>query len=123
MTPLLEIENLRAGYGPIEVLRGISLSVGEGEIVALIGANGAGKTTTLMTISGCIRPLGGRVRFNGSELLGRPAQEIVRLGLFQSPEGRKIFPRLTVKENLALGAYTRKDSAGIRQDTERVFNM
>lgn len=120
---LLEIENIRAGYGPIEVLKGISIEVGEGEIVTMIGANGAGKTTTLLSISGINRIRSGRIRFQGREIHAMPAHEIVRLGLCHSPEGRKIFPRLTVIENLQMGAFTRADHDGVRRDLEHVFDL
>ena len=120
---MLELEDLRAGYGNIEALHGISLSVGEGEIVTLIGANGAGKTTTLMTISGCVRARSGAIRFRGRDISGLPPHEIVALGLVQSPEGRKIFPRLTVAENLEMGAFTRRDPDGIATDQNRVLEM
>jgi len=120
---MLELEDLRAGYGNIEALHGISLSVGEGEIVTLIGANGAGKTTTLMTISGCVRARSGAIRFRGRDISGLPPHEIVALGLVQSPEGRKIFPRLTVAENLEMGAFTRRDPDGIAADQNRVFEL
>jgi branched-chain amino acid transport system ATP-binding protein len=119
---LLELDQLAAGYGPIRVLKGVSLSVRAGEIVTLIGANGAGKTTTLMCISGIHRLTGGSVRFQGAPIHQLPAHEIVRLGCAQVPEGRKIFPRLSVLENLALGAFTR-DQAGIPGDLERVFQL
>ena len=99
MPPLLAVENLEAGYGPINVLHRLSLTVEPGEIVAMIGANGAGKTTTLMCVSGVVRARGGRVVFDGQEITRVPAHEIVKRGLAQSPEGRKIFPRLTVLEN------------------------
>jgi branched-chain amino acid transport system ATP-binding protein len=118
---LLDVKELHAGYGPIEVLKGISLSVNEGEIVTVIGANGAGKTTTLMTISGCVRVRGGSIAFAGNDLASVPAHEIVKRGLAQSPEGRKIFPRLTVLENLEMGAFTRKDKPAIREDIEKAF--
>jgi branched-chain amino acid transport system ATP-binding protein len=121
MAALLEVKDLRAGYGVIEVLKGISLSVNQGEIVTVIGANGAGKTTTLMTISGCIRVRGGSIAFAGNDLAAVPAHEIVKRGLAQSPEGRKIFPRLTVLENLEMGAFTRDDKPGIREDIDRAF--
>lgn len=121
--PLLAVDNLHAGYGPIEVLKGISLTVEPGEIVALIGANGAGKTTTLMSISGCVHCRHGQIMFDGRDTAHMPAHDIVRAGLCQSPEGRKIFPRLTVKENLAMGAFTRHDKQGVKQDTERVLEM
>jgi branched-chain amino acid transport system ATP-binding protein len=120
---LLEIENLRAGYGPIEVLKGISIEVGEGEIVTMIGANGAGKTTTLLSVSGINRIRSGQIRFQGRDIHTLPAHEIVRLGLCHSPEGRKIFPRLTVLENLQMGAFTRADQAGVRRDLEHVFDL
>jgi branched-chain amino acid transport system ATP-binding protein len=120
---VLTLENLRAGYGAIEVLKGISLTVEEGQIVTLIGANGAGKTTTLMTVSGAIRPRSGRITFMGRDLAATPSHEIVRLGIAHSPEGRKIFPRLTVLENLEMGAFTRKDGDGIRKDLVRVFEL
>jgi branched-chain amino acid transport system ATP-binding protein len=118
---LLEVQGLSAGYGPIEVLKGISLAVDAGEIVTVIGANGAGKTTTLMTISGCVPISGGSITFDGNNLAAIPAHEIVRRGLAQSPEGRKIFPRLTVLENLEMGAFTRKDKPAIRDDIEKAF--
>ena len=120
---MLTVEHLRAGYGPIEVLKDISLEVNEGEIVTMIGANGAGKTTTLMTISGAVRARAGRIVFQGAEIQNRPPHEIVRLGLCQSPEGRKIFPRLTVLENLELGAYTRNDTAGIKRDIYHAYEL
>jgi branched-chain amino acid transport system ATP-binding protein len=120
---MLELEDLRAGYGNIEALHGISLSVAEGEIVTLIGANGAGKTTTLMTISGCVRARAGAIRFRGRDISGLPPHEIVALGLVHSPEGRKIFPRLSVAENLEMGAFTRRDPDGIAADQNRVLEM
>lgn len=120
---LLTITNLYAGYGPIEVLKDISLEVREGEIVTIIGANGAGKTTTLMTISGAVRARSGTILWDGREIQNLPPHEIVRLGLCQSPEGRRIFPRLTVRENLELGAYTRRDKSGIRRDMEYVCEL
>jgi len=120
---LLTVEHLHAGYGPIEVLKDISLEVNEGEIVTMIGANGAGKTTTLMTISGAVRARAGRIVFQGREIQNLPPHEIVRLGLCQSPEGRKIFPRLTVLENLELGAYTRHDKDGIRKDIDHAYEL
>ena len=123
MPALLTVEKLRAGYGPIDALHDISLTVDTGEIVAMIGANGAGKTTTLMTIAGIIRPRGGRIEFDGRDLAGIPAHKIVRLGMGQSPEGRRIFPRLTVLENLEMGAFTRSDKPGIAEDIEKIFAM
>jgi branched-chain amino acid transport system ATP-binding protein len=120
---LLRVENLRSGYGPIEALKGVSLEVRPGEIVTLVGANGAGKTTLLMTISGLIRPRAGRIAFDGADITGRPSHRITRLGIGQSPEGRKIFPRLTVLENLEMGAFTRTDRNEIRQTLERSFEL
>jgi branched-chain amino acid transport system ATP-binding protein len=123
MPPLLRLENLCAGYGLIEVLKGITIEVNEGEIVTIIGANGAGKTTTLMSISGGNRARKGRILFAGKEIHTLPTHEIVKLGICQSPEGRKIFPRLTVLENLEMGAFTRSDKEGIRQDIDRMFSL
>jgi branched-chain amino acid transport system ATP-binding protein len=119
---LLEIENLVARYGRITALKGISLHVDEGEIVTLIGANGAGKTTTLRAISGLIRPASGRITFAGRDLHGAAPHAIVRLGIGHSPEGRRVFPRMTVRENLELGAYTRSSKREIAEDTERVLD-
>jgi branched-chain amino acid transport system ATP-binding protein len=123
MPAQLTLTNAQAGYGAIEVLKSISLEVAEGEIVTIIGANGAGKTTTLMCISGINRLRAGSVTFNGREIQKLPPHEIVKLGLSQSPEGRKIFPRLTVLENLQLGAVTRYDASGIREDFDRVYAL
>jgi branched-chain amino acid transport system ATP-binding protein len=120
---LLAIEDLTAGYGPIEVLKGISLSVDEGEIVALIGANGAGKTSTLMGISGCLRARRGRMLFEGREIGTLAPHEIVRRGICHSPEGRKIFPRLSVLENLQMGAFARRDKVAISRDLEHAFEL
>jgi len=121
--PLLRIRGLSAGYGAINVLHDLELHVDSGEIVALIGANGAGKSTTLMTISGVIPPRNGEVSFLGTNLRNYPAHQIVRLGVAQSPEGRKIFPRLTVLENLQMGAFTRCDRQGVADDLEKVFAL
>jgi branched-chain amino acid transport system ATP-binding protein len=118
---LLEVNNLNVYYGAIHALQGISFNVEEGEIVTLIGANGAGKSTTLRTISGLLHPRNGNVRFKGEDITMKPAEQIVRLGISQVPEGRKIFAPLTVKENLEMGAYTRTDPAEIKQSMERVF--
>ena len=123
MSPLLSLENVRAGYGPIEVLKGISLEVNQGEIVTMIGANGAGKTSTLMCISGVNRVRSGRIVFDGEEIQNLKPNLIVLKGLSQSPEGRKIFPRLTVLENLQMGAFTRNDHHAIRDDLEKAFTM
>jgi branched-chain amino acid transport system ATP-binding protein len=121
--PLLEVADLEAGYGPINVLHRLSLTVERGEVVAMIGANGAGKTTTLNTICGVVKARAGKVDFDGHDLTRVPAHKIVRLGLAQSPEGRKIFPRLTVLENLQMGAFTRTDPAGVADDIEKAFTM
>jgi branched-chain amino acid transport system ATP-binding protein len=123
LSALLQLDSIRAGYGAIEVLKGISLEVREGEIVTIIGANGAGKTTTLMCISGINRLTAGAISFDGRDLGGLAPHEIVRLRLSQSPEGRKIFPRLTVLENLELGAITRREPAGIRKDLDHVYGL
>ncbi|MGK5734000.1 ABC transporter ATP-binding protein [Streptomyces sp. URMC 124] len=123
MTALLEVENLRVAYGKIEAVKGISFTVPAGQVVTLIGTNGAGKTTTLRTLSGLLKPLGGTIRFEGRPLTGVPAHRIVALGLAHSPEGRHIFPRLTIAENLQLGAFLRKDTAGITQDVRRVYDL
>jgi branched-chain amino acid transport system ATP-binding protein len=118
---LLEVENLNVYYGAIHALQGISFGVNEGEIVTLIGANGAGKSTTLRTISGLLRSRGGSIRFKDREIGNMPAEQIVRLGISQVPEGRKIFAPLTVQENLEMGAYTRNDSAEFQSTLQRVF--
>ncbi|QEL18272.1 ABC transporter ATP-binding protein [Limnoglobus roseus] len=123
MAALLSLDLLRAGYGPIDALHDVSIQVSEGEIVALIGANGAGKTTTLMSISGVVKARSGTVSFDGRDITRMPAHEIVKLGLAQSPEGRKIFPRLTVLENLQMGAFTRSDRDGVATDLEKAFVM
>jgi branched-chain amino acid transport system ATP-binding protein len=118
---LLEAKDLNVYYGAIHALQGVSFSVGEGEIVSLIGANGAGKSTTLKTISGLLRPRVGDVLLRGESLKTMPAQDIVRRGVIHVPEGRKIFAPLTVQENLEMGAFTRKDAGEIRTNLERVF--
>jgi branched-chain amino acid transport system ATP-binding protein len=123
MPALLRVEDFHAGYGPIEVLKGITLEVGPGEIVALIGANGAGKTSTLMGISGCLRGRRGRVLFDGSEIQHLPAHEIVRRGICHSPEGRKIFPRLSVLENLEMGAFSCRDRRATERDLAHAFEL
>ena len=118
---LLEVEDLVVRYGRITALAGISLHVDEGEIVALIGANGAGKSTTLRAISGLNRPAAGRVTFAGRDLAGCPPHQIVRLGIGHAPEGRRVFPRMTVHENLELGAFTRASKREVAADTEHVL--
>jgi branched-chain amino acid transport system ATP-binding protein len=123
MTALLEVEDLRVAYGKIEAVKGISFSVEAGQVVTLIGTNGAGKTTTLRTLSGLLKPIGGRVTFDGKVLTRVPAHRIVSLGLAHSPEGRHIFPRLTIEQNLLLGAYLRKDTAAIAKDIQRAYEL
>ena len=118
---LLDVENLNVYYGAIHALQGISFSVDQGEIVTLIGANGAGKSTTLRTISGLLHPRTGSIRFKGEDITTTPAERIVELGISQVPEGRKIFAPLTVRENLMMGAYTRRDQQAIQKSLERVF--
>ena len=120
--PLLEVENLGAAYGRVRALAGVSLHVDEGEIVTLIGANGAGKTTALRTISGLIRASAGTIRFEGKDLARLSADEIVRRGIGHSPEGRRVFARMTVRENLELGAFTRRSRTEIATDLERVYD-
>ena len=119
---LLEVEDLHTFYGNIEALKGISLRVGEGEVVTLIGANGAGKTTTLRSISGLTPPRTGMVRFRGRDISVTPPQDIVRMGISHAPEGRRVFPRMTVIDNLMLGAFLRRDD-GIQEDLERDFKL
>lgn len=116
MTALLEVEDLRVGYGEIEAVKGISFSVEAGQVVTLIGTNGAGKTTTLRTLSGLLSPMAGRITFDGRPLDGMPAHKVVALGLAHSPEGRHIFPRLSVEQNLKLGAYLRRKPAAVARD-------
>jgi branched-chain amino acid transport system ATP-binding protein len=118
---MLALEDVRVAYGNVEVLRGVSLRVAAGELVCLIGANGAGKTTTAKTISGLLRPRGGRVTFLGARIDGRPAHEILRAGVAHCPEGRRIFPDMTVRENLEMGAFVRGRAADITDDLDRVL--
>jgi branched-chain amino acid transport system ATP-binding protein len=120
---LLEVDSLVARYGRITALDGVSLTVEQGEIVTLIGANGAGKTTTLRAISGLVRPAAGTIRFDGRDISKLAPNDIVRAGISHSPEGRRVFPRMTVRENLELGAYTRSVKAEIAEDTERVLGI
>jgi len=123
VTALLEIIDLRVAYGKIEAVKGIDLVVEEGEVVSLIGVNGAGKTTTLRTISGLLQPVSGEIRFKGKRINGIPAHTIVEQGLAHSPEGRHIFPVMTIEENLLLGAFIRRDSAAIQQDIARAYEL
>jgi branched-chain amino acid transport system ATP-binding protein len=121
--PLLEVSAVRARYGAIEALKGVSLTVGEGEVVTLIGSNGAGKSTTLRSIAGLTPAFAGRITYDGQDITGVPADEIVTRGIALSPEGRRCFARMTVRENLDLGAYRRRDAAAIAADMERVFSL
>ncbi len=118
---VLQVEGIHTFYGTIEALKGISLEVRDGEIVTLIGSNGAGKTTTLRSINGLNHPRRGRIVFNGKDITTTPAHEIVKRGISQSPEGRKLFPRMSVAENLELGAFQRTDRVEIKEDLDRVF--
>jgi branched-chain amino acid transport system ATP-binding protein len=120
---LLEVESIHSYYGHIHALRGVSLRVEEGEVVTLIGSNGAGKTTTVRSIHGIQPPREGRIVFRGEEIQGKPAHDMIKKGIAQSPEGRKIFPRMTVLENLEMGAYHRSDRAGIQEDLDRVYDL
>jgi branched-chain amino acid transport system ATP-binding protein len=121
--PILSISNVHTFYGTIEALKGISIEVHDGEIVTLIGANGAGKSTTLRSINGLNHPRTGKIAFMGQDITTTPAHEIVRMGISQSPEGRKLFPRMTVVENLEMGAFQRHDRTGIKEDMEHVFTL
>ena len=118
---LLEVRGLKVAYGGINAVKGIDLEVRAGELVALIGANGAGKTTTLKALAGLVAPAGGSVRYDGADVTGTPSFELVRHGLALVPEGRGVFPRLTVAENLAMGAYIRDDKAQIAADCEHAY--
>lgn len=120
---LLELESVDAFYGRIQALRGMSMKVERGEVVALIGSNGAGKTTTLRTISGLMHPASGSIQFDGRDITHTGPSKIVELGICQSPEGRRLFPRMTVVDNLFMGAYTRSDKPGIAADMDHVFEL
>ena len=120
---LLKVSDLRVSYGGIEALKGISFEVEAGQIVTLIGANGAGKSTTLRTIAGLVRPAAGTVAFDGKDITGIDAQKVVEGGIALVPEGRRVFPNLTVLENLKIGAYLRKDEAAIKSDLEEVYKL
>jgi len=122
-TPILEIGDIHTYYGSIQALKGISLTVNDGEIVTLLGANGAGKTTTLRSINGLNRPRQGTIRFQGRDITTTPPHEIVKRGIAQSPEGRRLFPRMSVTENLEMGAFQRSDRSEIREDMDRVFEL
>jgi branched-chain amino acid transport system ATP-binding protein len=120
---LLTLEDVHTFYGTIEAIKGVSIEVHEGEIVTLIGANGAGKSTTLRSIQGINRPKRGKIVFNGKDIVGTPPHEIVRMGISQSPEGRRLFARMSVLENLEMGAFQRRDKSGVGQDIDRVFGL
>jgi len=120
---VLSVDSIETFYGSIQALKGVSLEVFEGEIVTLIGANGAGKSTTLRSINGLNHPRRGKIVFDGRDITQLPAHEVVRLGIAQSPEGRKLFPRMTVVENLEMGAFQRSDKNGMREDMDRVFEL
>ena len=120
---MLKIENLHVSYGGIKALRGISFEVPDGKIVTLIGANGAGKSTTLRTISGLVKADSGSITYNDQELLGKPINKVLEAGIAQSPEGRRVFPNLTVLENLKVGAYLRNDKDGIEKDIKWVYAL
>ncbi len=119
----LEVRDLVVAYGAIQAVRGVTFSVEQGQVVSLIGSNGAGKTTTLRTVSGLLRPVSGEILFDGKPIHALPAHQILSLGVAHSPEGRRLFARMTVEENLRLGAYTRDDEEGIVTDMDRVFDM
>ena len=121
MADMLEIKDIHVYYGAIHAIKGVSLNVRQGEIVTLIGSNGAGKSTTLRTVSGLLTPKEGDILFEGESIAGRPAQSIVKMGISQVPEGRRIFANMTVLENLELGAYSRDDADGIEADMNMVF--
>jgi branched-chain amino acid transport system ATP-binding protein len=123
MSAMLEVKNIQVAYGKIIAVKDVSVTVNEGEIVTLIGSNGAGKSTTLRTISGLIKPKSGEITFNGKRIDGMPGHDIVSLGICHSPEGRRIFPRMTVKENLELGAFLRNDKTAVNADMERVLDL
>ena len=121
--PVLEVQEIHSFYGSIHALKGISLIVHEGEIVTLIGSNGAGKSTTLRSVNGLIHPRRGRIRFQGQDITRTPPHKVVAMGVSQSPEGRKLFPRMSVTENLEMGAFQRKDRSGLGEDMDRVFTL
>ena len=120
---MLEVKGLKVSYGGIEAVKGVDLSIAQAELVTLIGANGAGKSTTLKALAGLLKPAAGSIHYNGVDITARPAFELVREGLALVPEGRGVFGRLTVEENLAMGAYSRRDRAGIAADHDRVYGL
>ena len=123
MNAMLEVKDLSVAYGKILAVKDVSFTVNQGEIVTLIGSNGAGKSTTLRTISGLLHPRTGSIAFKGETISGKAGHEVVKLGITQSPEGRRIFPRMTVSENLDLGAFLRKDKEGVAADYDRVLEL
>ena len=123
MSSMLEVKNIQVAYGKIIAVKDVSVKVDKGEIVTLIGSNGAGKSTTLRTISGLIKPKSGEILFNGQRIDGVPGHDIVAMGICHSPEGRRIFPRMTVKENLELGAFLRNDKTAVNADMDRVLEL
>jgi branched-chain amino acid transport system ATP-binding protein len=121
--PILKLDDIHTYYGSIHALKGVSLEVRDGEIVTLIGSNGAGKSTTLRSINGLNHPREGKIRFQGEDITETPAHDVVKMGISQSPEGRHVFTRMSVLENLEMGAYQRDDRAGIREDLDRVYGL
>ncbi|MBZ4416073.1 ABC transporter ATP-binding protein [Myxococcus sp. RHSTA-1-4] len=121
--PLLAVDGIKVHYGAIQALKGVSLTVGKGEVVALIGANGAGKTSTLRAVSGMLKPSAGRITLDGKDTTNLKAHQLVPRGMAHAPEGRGVFPNLTVQENLELGAYLRKDTAAVQEDMEKGFTL
>lgn len=120
---MLEVKDLVVAYGRVKAVKGITFKVEEGQIVCLLGTNGAGKSTTLRTISGLLKPQSGTITFEGKRIDGTPAHQIVTRGIAQSPEGRRLFPRMSVEDNLMLGAFARKDRSGLRADIQRVYDL
>ena len=120
---MLEIDRLRAGYGEVQILRDVSLKVEAGDMVTLVGSNGAGKSTLLNTICGIVRPTAGHVRLDGTDITGWPSEAIVAEGITQVPEGRRLFPQMTVRENLLIGAYRRRDGQGIQRDIDAMYEL
>jgi branched-chain amino acid transport system ATP-binding protein len=121
--PILELDDIHTYYGSIHALKGISIKVYAGEIVTLIGANGAGKSTTLRSINGLNHPRKGKIHFQGKDITNEPAHDVVKMGIAQSPEGRRLFPRMSVLENLEMGAFQRNDRGGIKEDLDRVYAL
>ncbi|NNG18594.1 ABC transporter ATP-binding protein [Naumannella sp. ID2617S] len=120
---MLEVKDLEVAYGRVKAVKGISFTVDQGQIVSLLGTNGAGKTTTLRTISGLLKPVAGEIWFEGQRIDGTPAHQVVTRGIAQSPEGRRLFPRMSVEDNLMLGAFARKDTSNLRKDVQRVYDL